>query len=77
MSRNLVKDRNGKTRQVIESFEVCKWRVDDICCNNKSSHLAEYPYPTEMCYSKKEKEKLNKDFVWKCRFYEKEDGKTF
>lgn len=47
----------------IESMEKCKWKVNEICCNDKSLFVADYPYPYCNCESKKD-----------CLYFEKEDG---
>lgn len=40
----------------------CKWIIEEICCNDKSPCVADYPN-SNMCKSKKD-----------CEFFEKEDG---
>ena len=63
MSRFLTKKDDGTYLEEIESMEVCKWRINDICCNESSPDLADYPYPISKCRSKDG-----------CRYFEKEDG---
>lgn len=63
MSRFLTQKDDGTYLEEIESMEVCKWRIDDVCCNDKCDCLGDYPYPREKCESKKS-----------CRYFEKEDG---
>lgn len=48
----------------IESMEVCKWKVNEVCCNEKCDELGDYPYPSSKCESKE-----------RCEYFEKEDGK--
>lgn len=62
MSRFLTQE-NGKFIEEIESMNVCRWRINEVCCNDKSEYLADYPYPMCECSSKKD-----------CEFFEKEDG---
>ena len=62
MSRYLTK-KDGKYIQEIESMEVCKWKINEVCCNDKSQYLADYPSPFCKCESKKD-----------CDYFEKEDG---
>ena len=63
MSRFLTKKDDETYLEEIESMEVCKWRINDICCNESSEDLGDYPYPREKCESKKG-----------CRYFEKENG---
>lgn len=65
MSRFLTKTKDDETIIEIESMEVCKWRINDICCNDKSDCLADYPYPREICYI---------DTKNRCEHFEKEEG---
>lgn len=51
----------------IESDEVCKWRINGVCCNDSSQYLGDYPYPNEICYKDASKH-------MKCEHYEDEDG---
>lgn len=62
MSSYLEKNEKGEYIKEIESMEVCKWKINEICCNDKSSYLADYPYPYCKCESKKY-----------CKYYEEED----
>lgn len=61
MSRFLTRNQDGTYIEEIESMEVCKWRINDVCCNDKSEYLADYPY----CKCESEKD---------CKYFEKEDG---
>ena len=64
MSRTLIYDDNFKyIGQEIESMDMCKWLINDICCNDKSDCLADYPYPRSICENK-----------YGCGCFEKEDG---
>lgn len=49
MSRYLSRNEDGTYTEEIESAEVCKWRINDICCNDKCDCLGEYPYPRSIC----------------------------
>ena len=61
MSRFLTRNEYETYLEEIESMEICKWRINDVCCNYKSELLADYPYCK--CESKKD-----------CECFEKEDG---
>lgn len=63
MSRFLTRNPDGTYLEEIESMEACKWRINEVCCNDKSPDLADYPYPKAKCESQKG-----------CRCFEKEDG---
>ena len=63
MSRWLDRNPDGTYKEYIESMEICKWRINEVCCNDKSEYLGDYPYPNCKCESKKD-----------CRYYKKEDG---
>lgn len=63
MSRFLTRNKDGTFLEEIESMEVCKWRINDVCCNEESLDLGDYPYPREKCESKEG-----------CRCFEKENG---
>lgn len=63
MSRFLTINPDGTFLEEIESMEVCKWRINDVCCNDKSPDLADYPYPREKCEGKEG-----------CKHFEKENG---
>lgn len=63
MSRWLDKLDDGIYKIEIESMDICKWRINEICCNDKCEELGDYPYPPK-CESKE-----------KCKYFEKEDGK--
>lgn len=63
MSSFLSKE-NGEYIKEIESMEVCKWRINEICCNDKSECVADYPYPSEICYI---------DSKNRCKYFEEEE----
>ena len=65
MSRFLTSNGDGTYLEEIESMEICKWRINDVCCNESSPHLGDYPYPSCICENKEN-----------CIFFEKEDGKV-
>ena len=62
MSR-FVTQEGDKYIEEIESMEICRWKINEVCCNDKSKYLADYPYPYVDCDS-------NKD----CEYFEEEDG---
>lgn len=45
MSRFLTRNPDGTYLEEIESMEVCKWKINEVCCNENSPDLADYPYP--------------------------------
>ncbi len=63
MSRSMTRNNDGTISEEIESMEVCKWRINDVCCNDKSDCLGDYPYPRSICEDGDA-----------CGCYEKEDG---
>lgn len=63
MSRWLDRLEDGTYKEEIESMELCKWRINEICCNDKSDCCGDYPYPTSICEDK-----------YGCGCFEKEDG---
>lgn len=62
MSRFLTKNEDGTYLEEIESTKICKWRINEVCCNDKSDYLGDYPYPSSMCE--------NNNI---CKCFEKED----
>lgn len=60
MSRFLTKE-GERYIEEIESMELCKWLINEVCCNDQSECCGDYPYLH--CESKKY-----------CRYFEKEDG---
>ena len=68
MSRTVERKQDGTITIEIESMEVCKWRINDICCNDKCDCLADYPYPSSICNIEED----GKNYM--CGYFEKEDG---
>lgn len=62
MSRFITQNKDETYLEEIESLEVCRWRINDICCNDSSPYLADYPSPFCKCESKED-----------CPYFEKED----
>lgn len=62
MSSWLEKDDNGNYVKQIESIDICKWKINEVCCNDKSEYLADYPYPFCKCESLED-----------CKYFEKEE----
>ena len=62
MSSFLIKNKNGEYEKEIESLDICKWKINEICCNDRSKYLADYPSPFCKCESKEN-----------CNFFEKEE----
>lgn len=63
MSRFITKNDDGTITEEIESMEVCKWRINDVCCNEQCDYLGDYPYPRSICEDE-----------FACGCFEKEDG---
>lgn len=55
---------DGTCTKEIESMDICKWKMNEVCCNESSEYLGDYPYPSCKCENKKQ-----------CKYFEKEDGK--
>ena len=64
MSSFLSRNNEGTYKKEIESIDICKWKINEVCCNDSSEYLADYPYPNCKCESKKQ-----------CKYFEKEYGK--
>ena len=64
MSSFLSRNDDGTYKKEIESMDICKWKINEVCCNDSSEYFADYPYPNCKCESKKQ-----------CKYFEKEDGK--
>ena len=60
MSRFLTKV-NGEYIEEIASMEVCKWKINEVCCNEACDCLGDYPY-------------LPCDSIDVCGCFEKEEG---
>ena len=41
MSR-FITEENGKYIEEIESLNICKYRINDVCCNENSEYLGEW-----------------------------------
>ena len=63
MSRFIIKNEDGTYLEEIESMERCKWRINEVCCNEKCDCCGDYPCPSFMCED---------DDI--CGCFEKEDG---
>lgn len=68
MSRTVERKKDGTILIEIESMEVCKWRIDDVCCNDKCDCLGDFPYPSSICDIGED----GKNYM--CGCFEKEDG---
>lgn len=68
MSRTIERKQDGTILIEIESMEVCKWRINDMCCNDKCDCLGDFPYPSSIC----DIEEDGKNYM--CGCFEKEDG---
>jgi hypothetical protein len=67
LSRYIRSNKDGTYTIVIESMEICRWRYNDICVNDKCEELGDFPYPSCKC----ENRPTCKHF---CKNFEKEDG---
>ena len=68
MSRFLTRNEDGTYLEEIESTEVCRWRINEVCCNDKCECLGDYPINSEQCFK-------DCDKFWKCPHFEEDDGK--
>ncbi len=41
MSRFLTTNKDGTYLEEIESMSECKWRINDMCCNDSSRYLGD------------------------------------
>jgi hypothetical protein len=64
MSSFLSQDDKGNYIHELESLDICKWKINEICCNDKSQYIADYPSPFCKCES-----------IEDCKYFEKEDMK--
>ena len=55
MSRQLTTE-NGKVKETIKNPDECIWLYDEMCCNDSSEWLADFPH----------------EFCSKCRYFTKE-----
>lgn len=60
MSKWLDRLEDGTYKTEIESMEVCKWKVNEVCCNDKCEELGDYPYPSSNVKVKKDVNILRK-----------------
>lgn len=60
MSRFVTKV-GDKFIEEIESMDVCRWMINQVCCNEKCKHLGSYPFVD--CYNGED-----------CKCYERENG---
>jgi hypothetical protein len=65
MSKFLLKDKDGSYRKKIESLDICKYRINEICCNENSKYYRYYPYPYCKCEN-----------IMQCKFYQEEHKLT-
>jgi hypothetical protein len=66
MSRFITENKDETYLEEIESIEICKWRYNEVCCNDECDCVGDYPnsvYIDCKCNSIKE-----------CKHFEKEDG---
>jgi hypothetical protein len=68
MSRFIETNSDGTITEEIENMKLCKWLINEVCCNDKCDCLADYPYPRSIC----ELEEDGKNYS--CNCFEKEDG---
>lgn len=61
MSKTFWDECGQLTDMRIDDMNKCKWLCDEVCCNDKSPLLADYP--DIECDNKEE-----------CEYFEKEDG---
>ena len=54
MSSFLSRNEDGTYRKDIESMDICKWKINEVCCNDECEYLADYPYPSCKCENKKQ-----------------------
>lgn len=62
MSSFLTRKENGEYIKEIESLDICKWKINEVCCNDSSPYLADYPNPFCKCESRND-----------CDFFEREE----
>ena len=60
MSRFLSKV-NGEYIEEIDSMDVCRWKINEVCCNETCDSLGDYPY-------------ISCDGIDVCSCFEKEEG---
>ena len=42
MSRFLTSNPDGTYIEEIESMDECKWKINDMCCNDSTEYLGDY-----------------------------------
>lgn len=42
MSRFITNNKDGTMVETLESMDTCKWRINDVCCNESSEFLGDY-----------------------------------
>ena len=52
MSRYLTRKKDDTYIQEIESMDICKWKINEVCCNDSSEYVADYP-PQGICENNK------------------------
>ena len=62
MSSFLYKDKNEDYVKEIESMEICRYRINDVCCNDQCDYLGDFPHPFCKCESLED-----------CKHFEKEE----
>ena len=60
MSRFLTRV-NGEYKEEIDSLQVCKWKINEVCCNDSCECVGDYPF--HPC-----------DSIDVCSCFEKEEG---
>lgn len=55
------RDGHAKNDVLVDDINKCKWLCDEVCCNDESECLADYP--PHKCES-----------IEECELFEKEDG---
>lgn len=60
MSRYIIHTK-GQYLERIQNMNECKYRIDDVCCNDSCEERGDFP-DRELC-------------LGKCRYFIKEDGK--
>ena len=64
MSSFLSRNKDGTYKKEIESMDICKWKINEVCCNSDCEYCADYPHPYNKCESKEQ-----------CKYFEKEPEK--
>lgn len=48
MSRWIEEMEDGKLKEEIADMDECSWMYNEVCCNDKSPHCADFP-SEEIC----------------------------